>query len=171
LKTVAIVESEKTAIIASLCLPQFIWLATGSKQWLKADRLRRLENRQVILYPDADGFDQWQSIASDASKQGLIVKTSALIELRATAEQKRNQYDLADYLIEQQREINQFNQMIDQYNAKLETVLNDKSLFCEFETILDEQIAVMIVNCKLPEQEAGRICAQAENLRSIVMNL
>ena len=30
LKPVAIVESEKTAIVASLYLPKFIWLAVGS---------------------------------------------------------------------------------------------------------------------------------------------
>jgi hypothetical protein len=88
-KPVAIVESEKTAIIACLCMPQFIWLATGSKQWLKAERLWCFENRQVILYPDADGFDQWEGVAAEATSQGLIIKVSTLIENLTTEEQSR----------------------------------------------------------------------------------
>ncbi len=67
-KPVAVVESEKTAIIAHLCMSQFVWLATGSKQWLKVERLQKLDNRQIILYPDADGFDQWQTLATDAQR-------------------------------------------------------------------------------------------------------
>lgn len=40
-KTVAIVESEKTAVIMSVFKPEYIWLATGSKQGFK----------QSMLYP------------------------------------------------------------------------------------------------------------------------
>jgi hypothetical protein len=70
-KPVAVVEAEKTAIIASLCMPQFVWLGSNSKSWLKTERLQRLGGRQIILYPDADGFELWQSIASDAQRQGF----------------------------------------------------------------------------------------------------
>ena len=79
-KPVAIVEAEKTAIIASLYFPEFVWLGCNSKSWLNATRLGWLGNRQIILYPDADGFDLWQEIASDATKQGLTVKVSSLID-------------------------------------------------------------------------------------------
>jgi hypothetical protein len=111
-KPVAIVEAEKSAIIASLCFPNLIWLGCNSKQWLKAERLQRLGNRKIILYPDADGFDQWQTIATQARGRGLDVKISSLIEDNATDEQKIEGYDLADYLIQQQREINQHNQCV-----------------------------------------------------------
>ncbi len=170
LRPVAIVEAEKTAIIASLCMSQFVWLATGSKQWLKVEKLQRLDNRQVILYPDADGFDQWQAVANDAQRQGLHVKTSRLIENFATDEQKRNQYDLADYLIEQQKEINEFNELTDLFNTKLEMVLNDESLKRDFETILDEQKAIAIYNGE-SETEAERICTQPQNVQSVVMSI
>ncbi len=125
-KPIAIVEAEKTAIIASLCFPEFVWLGSNSKTWLKVERLQRLKNRQIILYPDADGFDLWQGIATDAQRQGLTVKVSSLIENHATDEQKESGYDLADYLIEQQKEINQTNDFVDRYNAKLKVVLNDE---------------------------------------------
>lgn len=169
-KPVAIVEAQKTAVVASLCMPKFVWLATGSKQWLKVERLRRFDNRQVILYPDADGFDQWQAVAADAQRQGLNVKASRLIEDFATDEQKQNQYDLADYLIEQQRQINQTNELFDSYNAKLETVLNDESLFADFNSILDEQLAIAVYNGE-SETTAERICTQPENVRSTALSV
>jgi hypothetical protein len=170
-KPIAIVEAEKTAIIASLCFGEFVWLACNSKSWLKAERLQRLGTRQIILYPDADGFDQWQSVATDAQRQGLNVKTSSLIENFASSEQKQNQYDLADYLIEQQVEINQFNNFVDRYNAKLEIILSDEKLKRDFETILDEQKAVAVINGGLSEHEAERICRQPDNIRSVAWSV
>ncbi len=170
-KPVAIVEAEKTAIIASLCFPEFVWLGCNSKAWLKTERLKRLDNRQIILYPDADGFELWQSIALDAQRQGSTIKVSNLIESHATDEQKANGYDLADYLINQQAEINQHNNYVDSYNAKLDCVLSDENLFQDFETILDEQTAVAVVGGELSEAEAERICTQPENLRSMVLSV
>jgi hypothetical protein len=168
-KTVAVVEAEKTAIIAGLCFPEYVWLGSNSKTWLKAERLQRLDNRQIILYPDADGFDQWQAVATDARRQGSTIKVSSLIETQATDEQKASGYDLADYLINQQAEINQTNNFIDSYNAKLETVLNDESLRSDFETILDEQLAIAIYN-GLSDAEADAIVTRPENLRRIILN-
>jgi hypothetical protein len=169
-KPIAIVEAEKTAIIASLCMSQFVWLATGSKQWLKAERLQRLDNRQIILYPDADGFELWQSIAREAQRQGLSVKTSSLIENFATDEQKANGYDLADYLINEQTERHAHNWRADNCNYKIEKVLNDESLFAVFNSILDEQKAIAIYN-GLSELEAEKQCTQADFMRFAVRSV
>lgn len=49
---VAIVESEKTATIASVYLPQFIWIAAGNLNGLNEEKCSVLKGRQVILYPD-----------------------------------------------------------------------------------------------------------------------
>ncbi len=169
-KPAAVVESEKSAIIGSLCMPQFVWVASGSKQWLKVERLQRLGNREVILYPDADGFDQWKAVATDAQRQGVNVKVSNLIENHATAEQKANGFDLADYLINQQIEINQYNLFIDSYNAKLETVLNGESLKRDFNSILNEQKAIAVYN-GLSETEAETLCTQLDNVRSVALSV
>lgn len=60
-KPVALVESEKTALIASWYLPEYVWLATGGKNGcLNADALRVLSGRQVILYPDLGATEQWR---------------------------------------------------------------------------------------------------------------
>lgn len=93
---VAIVESEKTAIVASAYLPQFIWIAAGAKNGLQADKCKVLLGRNVTLWPDCKAFTNWEeqskSIPADS------VKVSRLIEDRATPEQKEQGYDLADYL-------------------------------------------------------------------------
>ncbi|MFN2391162.1 MAG: DUF6371 domain-containing protein [Pyrinomonadaceae bacterium] len=168
-KPVAIVEAEKTTIIASLCFPEFVWLGSNSKTWLKIERLKRLGNRQIILYPDADGFNLWQQIAADAQRQGLTVKISTLIETQSTAEQKANGYDLADYLINQQTEINAHNEFADQYNFAVEKIQADANLMREFETILDERISIVEIDGNLSRKEAERICTQPANVRQIVL--
>jgi hypothetical protein len=170
-KPIGIVEAEKTAIIASLCLPEFVWLGCNSKSWIKVERLQPLKNRQIILYPDADGFSLWQRIATDAQRQGLTVKISTLIEDHATEEQRQNGFDLADYLIEQQREINQSNDFVEHYNAKLKTVLKDEKLIRDFETILDEQKAVAVINGEISEAECEALCTKPSNVRRVVLSL
>jgi transcription elongation factor Elf1 len=169
-KPICIVEAEKTAIIASLCFPEFIWLGCNSKTWLKAERLKRFGQRQIVLYPDADGFELWQSIAKDAQRQGSTIKVSNLIENHATAEQKANGYDLADYLINQQNEINELNEVYDAYNSKVDLVLNDETLFNGFKLFLEEQKAIAIYN-GLTDTQAERICTQPENLRSVALSV
>jgi hypothetical protein len=45
---IAIVESEKTAIIAQAIMPDFFWIATGSLSEFKATKLDILKDRKVI---------------------------------------------------------------------------------------------------------------------------
>ncbi len=167
----AIVESEKSAIIASGCMPEAVWLGSNSKQWLNATRLQGFGNRSIILYPDADGYNQWSAIATDARRLGLNVKVSDLIETHATIEQKTNGYDLADYLIEQQIEINQTNEFIDFYNSKLARVLNDESLLTDFNSILDEQKSILVLDGNLSEIEAETQITRVKNFRNIVLSI
>ncbi len=117
-KPIALVEAEKSAIVGRLCFPEWVWLAVGSKQNLTIERLQRLGTRQMILFPDADGYSAWLQIGTQARQQGLNVSVSDWIENSATAEQKEKQYDIADYLIEQQRGINAYNKAIDAHNLQ-----------------------------------------------------
>ena len=54
-KPVAIVESEKSAIVASFYLPEFIWLASGGLQHLNQQKCNVLLARNVVLFPDLGG--------------------------------------------------------------------------------------------------------------------
>ena len=99
-KPIAIVESEKTAIIASVYLPQFIWLAAGNKGGLNPDKCQVLKGRTVILYPDLKAFDEWTEKAKEIEKEipGIRFVLSDLLETKAKPEDKAKGLDLADYL-------------------------------------------------------------------------
>lgn len=97
-KPVAIVESEKTAVIASVYLPQFIWVAVGSLTNLNAEKCSILKGRTVTLFPDLKGFDKWSSKAKELSHLATFT-VSDLLERKATEAERQQGFDLADYLI------------------------------------------------------------------------
>lgn len=96
---IAIVESEKTAIIASVYFPEYTWIATGTKSTLKAEYCKSLIGRNVTLFPDIGAFDEWQQKAAELS-YFCNINTSSLLENLADPEAQKQGYDLADYLIQ-----------------------------------------------------------------------
>lgn len=92
-KTIAIVESEKTAIVMSIFLPDFIWLATGSKGQFQPEALQPLKNRKVIGYPDKGAFEEWNNKALKLNEIGYSISISNLIENT----NYNDGFDLADY--------------------------------------------------------------------------
>jgi len=97
-KPVAIVESEKTAVIASYFYPQFAWLATGSKEGLNPDKWKVLRGRTVKLFPDLKAFDKWKVKAQELSKIARVT-VSEYLEQIATDQERKDGLDLADYLL------------------------------------------------------------------------
>lgn len=141
---IAIVESEKTAVIASVCkgvFPDLVWLATGSLSWLSVERVRRLGlNRTIVLYPDTDKegkcIAKSQLIASGARRFGLTVKVSELIESGATDGEKALGFDLADYLIREQQK------------------RNDPIRRAAFRNLVEERLAILMSDSGLSLTEA-----------------
>lgn len=99
-KNVAIVESEKTAVICSYFWSHYIWLATGGKSQLN-DRLLVLKGRKIVAFPDVDGYQEWKEKLSQV--RGLDIMVSDILETSATAEDRINHVDIADLLIRQHR--------------------------------------------------------------------
>ena len=98
---VALVESEKTALICAALCPGPVWLAVGGKQWLNADTCAALRGRSVIAYPDLQAFDLWQHTLADIARQvGFAVEVSPLLEGIATAQERAAGLDIADYLLQ-----------------------------------------------------------------------
>jgi hypothetical protein len=91
---IAIVESEKTAIIMNLILPQYIWLATGGKQNLKQSLLLPIKSKDITLFPDKTEFEDWNKISKQLQQNGFNIKCSNLIETKNIC----NGLDLADLL-------------------------------------------------------------------------
>lgn len=79
-KTIAIVESEKTAIIMSMFMPEYTWIATGSKQNLKYDFLKPLLKQKIIIFPDKGEFEDWDRKTKLLQKLGFKIKCSQLVE-------------------------------------------------------------------------------------------
>ncbi|OWY22709.1 hypothetical protein C7N43_22545 [Sphingobacteriales bacterium UPWRP_1] len=99
-KPVAIVESEKTAIIASLYLPMYVWLATGGMCNLNTERLQAAKGRQVYLFPDLKaGYKAWQEKANVLKEAGYNVKANNMLKDRATPDAINAGLDIADYLL------------------------------------------------------------------------
>lgn len=97
-KPVAIVESEKTAIISSVFLPEFIWLACGSLNNLNEAKTMILKGRNVVLFPDLKCFDLWDNKIPKLTKLASF-RTSTLLKDNATDSEKEQGLDLADYLL------------------------------------------------------------------------
>jgi len=107
-KPCAVFESEKTAVIASVYLPQFICLAVGSLTNLSAEKCSILKGRNVTLFPDLSkpkiagkptAFEIWSSKAKELSHLANFT-VSDLLERKATEAEREQGFDLADYLIQ-----------------------------------------------------------------------
>jgi hypothetical protein len=100
-KPIAIVEAEKTAVIGSIIFDNYIWIAAGNLNGLNVEKSRVLQNKNVVLYPDAGCFDKWEKKSIQIKSQIFCnIKTSSLTEKHATKDQTKAGYDIADYIIE-----------------------------------------------------------------------
>jgi hypothetical protein len=97
-KPVAIVESEKSAIICSVYFPQFTWLAVGSINNLKPDKCQVLTGQRITLFPDLNAFEKWNNKAKELSHLASFT-VSELLERKATETEREQGLDLADYLL------------------------------------------------------------------------
>lgn len=116
-RTVAIVESEKTAILCSFFMPQYNWLATGGKtglKWQEFAAIKPLEGRDVILFPDfgkADKsgktpYEKWKETAEYIAHRlnDCRIKVSPILENNLKPEQRELDLDLADLLLHRDTE-------------------------------------------------------------------
>ena len=99
-QTVAIVESEKTAIIARGFVPDCLWLGSGGLSQLNTAKWWHLRTRNVILYPDLGGFEKWKEKAEMLQKNcNAKIIVSDILEKNATQQDRENGLDIADFLI------------------------------------------------------------------------
>jgi len=106
LNPVALVEAPKTALITSLYygLPEtpgaLLWLAVYNKSSLTLDKCKALQGRKVVLFPDLNAYEAWNSKAQElrAKLPGTRFVVSDLLEQNANETERRSGLDLADYL-------------------------------------------------------------------------
>lgn len=96
---IAIVESEKSALIGALFAPNFIWIATGGKEYLGQNHIHKLEpfkGRVIHVYPDADAVEDWRKHVDDMRSNGYNVIYRDDIIAKYPPESK---IDIADLMI------------------------------------------------------------------------
>lgn len=96
-RTVALVESEKTAVICAGFIPEYVWLATGGKTSL-GNKLDALSGRKVVAYPDVDAYDFWCEHLTIYSN----IKVSDYLQHIAGDNPSFSHMDLADLILESQ---------------------------------------------------------------------
>jgi len=95
--TICIVESEKTAVIASFYYPQYEWLATGGLTGAKKEdyiRTKLSDGRQILVLVDADPNRKIPKAFTTLTDLGAKVNTVDLYPDR------KDKTDIADYLLE-----------------------------------------------------------------------
>lgn len=97
---VAVVESEKTAIIGSILYPGVVWVATGGAQGISAEKFLPLAGRDVIFFPDSGMYQKW--VEKVVEVEPLLGNTwvSDVLECIGAPEGD----DIADYFVYQTEE-------------------------------------------------------------------
>lgn len=95
---VAIVESEKTAAIASLFFPDVNFIATGGLNNLQSEKLGCLAWHRVILFPDLGAEEKWHEKLRTVPPL-RNAKVSTWLMNNSTAEEKAQGLDIGDWLV------------------------------------------------------------------------
>ena len=99
-KPVAIVESEKTALVAAHFIPDFIWLATGGIHGcFNGEAVQALDGREVILFPDLKATEEWRRRLPMMESFCRRATCSDMLERIATGAQREAGLDIADFLL------------------------------------------------------------------------
>jgi hypothetical protein len=96
---VALVESERTALICYTYFPEYIWLAAGSLHGLCIEKCKVLKGREVVLFPDLGiGYEIWEKKAVEIRQAlGLNLKVNYFLAQKAFTDNGEGM-DLADFI-------------------------------------------------------------------------
>ncbi len=127
-KTVILVESEKSAVIASHYMPDVVWLAAGGKNGcLNVRTIEALRGCDVVLLPDLGATDAWREKLPIFRPVCRSVCVSMVLEDMATEEQRSQGLDIADFLLATPTRCQILRQMI-QHNPCLRQLIDELDL-------------------------------------------
>lgn len=109
---IILVESEKTAFLASYFYPEYEWLSTGSANGLTNEKIDNiapfLKNKRIIWLCDADDTGRKASSIKNLRNKNLQVEVIDLFPEFGTGTNPINKgYDLADYIIDNKENYNE----------------------------------------------------------------
>ncbi len=125
---VMLVESEKTAIVMSHFIPDYIWLATGGKNGcFNCGAMQVLKGREVTLIPDLGATELWKEKSALLTEICKKVTLSNVLELTSTEEQRSQGLDIADFFLSSPSKRQMLSQMI-QRNPALQLLIDSFGL-------------------------------------------
>lgn len=99
-KSVVVVESEKTAIVCSMLMPTYIWLATGGCDrfnYLEAIK-EHLNARTTYILPDKGQYNNWCKAARKYKIKGKVLDCIEKMDVEPNT-------DIADLLLSDKRDV------------------------------------------------------------------
>jgi hypothetical protein len=99
-KTVALVESEKTALIAAHHFPKFLWLACSGSNGLLERKFEALKGRKVLLIPDQGFYNKWVERSQQLNHICQIEVFPILERLKKIRPDLPSGFDIADVIPE-----------------------------------------------------------------------
>ncbi|MBW7852804.1 MAG: toprim domain-containing protein [Candidatus Kapabacteria bacterium] len=121
--TVFLVESEKSAVLGSFMLPQFVWIATGGVSGLGNKNMALWKGRTVIVFFDADNAGNNGAKKAEATllQAGGRVKRTVASEVFGS--DIKDGYDIADYFVQRYSEYNEDTERLAIIEADLQSLV------------------------------------------------
>ena len=96
-------ESERSAVILSELLPEYVWMAYATTAHLRPELFAPLKGHKVVLFPRTDptlsNYLFFKDLAALVRQEYEIdISVDDTLEKRATDEQKERCIDLVDFL-------------------------------------------------------------------------
>ena len=79
-KNVAVVESQKSAVICSMLFPNMLWLASCGCGNFNVTKSRVLKDRRVFVYSDKGSSEKWQKVVSELQTIGYNIHLRPIME-------------------------------------------------------------------------------------------
>jgi len=102
-KPIAIVESEKSAIVCSIKYPQYNWIASSGLNGINIEKMKPIidYNRPIFLFPDLNCFELWKTKRNELLKQypNSVINIDSYFEHNSTNDDKLKGLDIADIII------------------------------------------------------------------------
>ena len=128
---VNIVESEKSALMASVYgREDEIWLAVGSITSMNIHTLSPIirQGRNIMLYPDHDGYERWKQKAEEIKRQYPKICVSDYVE-RAWQPGMKPTTDIADIILHRLKESPQARlERMRRDNPEIDNLINELGL-------------------------------------------
>lgn len=98
---IGLVEEEKTAIVCSHFLSQYVWLSASSFEesfWMGSD-MDFLIHRKAVLFPSLNSYCKMNKIAEVLNAKGVMAVVSEYLEQHADEQDRRQGMSIADFLL------------------------------------------------------------------------